>query len=74
MIVWECSSLAVAYWNFGTNSLRVMFHHSFHLLVLWVCFDQFSLNNVHRRGLNIIFDQFNNVHRRGLNIISFSFP
>ena len=46
------------HWVAGSNPLRAMFHHQLRLIVPCACLAQFSLNNVHKGGLN--------------NIISFS--
>ena len=39
------------HWVASSNSLRGKFRHSFRLIIPGVCLAQFSLNNVHKRGL-----------------------
>ena len=51
-----CRSPAVAcwasdHWVANSNQLRGKFRHSFRLIIPGVCLAQFSLNNVHKRGL-----------------------
>ena len=51
-----CSSPAVVcwasdHWVASSNPLRGKFRHYFRLIIPGVCLAQFSLNNVHKRGL-----------------------
>ena len=39
------------HWVASSNPLRGKFRHSFRLIIPGVCLAQFSLNNVHKRGL-----------------------
>ena len=54
-IIW-----ASDHWVASSNPLREKFRHSFRLIIHGVCLAQFSLNNVHKRGLkhhHFIFQQ-----------------
>ena len=61
------------HWVASSNPPRGKFRHYFHLIIPGVCLAQFSLNNVHKRGLKHHHFIYININLWGVHTHTFTF-